>query len=89
MTRAKAREFGLFFVTQCVSYILVVVNQRAVTHSEYLLTALSDFALGSLGFFLLRKIVKSDDALHQWLGYALGGVAGGIIGIIIAGHLGV
>lgn len=89
MTRQKVKEFCIFFLTQMVSYILVVVNQRAVTHSEYFLTAVSDFALGSLGFFLLRKIVKSDDALHQWLGYALGGVAGGVLGIIIAHSLGV
>jgi len=40
--------------------------------------------------YVIKKIAKSDDSWHLWFGYAMGGVAGSILGIklslFIHGH---
>jgi len=45
------------------------------------LAAVSDFTIASLNFFVIRKIAKSEDSLHQWLGYVMGSVSGSYLGI--------
>jgi len=78
------------FLIQCLNYTLLVVNYRAVAQANYFWSALTDFTIASFSFFVIKKIAKSDDSLHLWLGYALGGLAGSILGIwvslLIHGH---
>lgn len=77
----KIKEFGLMFITQVVSYGILCINYRAVAQAHYFWAAISDFAIATLGYFVLKHLASSDSTLHQWLGYALGGVVGSLFGI--------
>jgi len=79
--KAKILDSLLMFVIQLVSYTLLVVNYRAVAHANYFWSAITDFAIASFSFFIIKKIAKSDDSLHLWFGYAMGGLVGSIFGI--------
>ena len=77
----KLKEALTLFAIQIVSYSLLCINFRAVASTEYHQAALTDFMLASLSFFVIRKIARSEDALHQWIGYVAGSVAGSYLGI--------
>lgn len=80
----KFKEAATLFIIQIILYGILCINFRAVAQAEYNVAAISDFAVASLNFFVIRKIAKSEDALHQWLGYVLGSVAGSYLGIYIS-----
>jgi hypothetical protein len=78
------KDATLLFIIQLVSYTLLVVNYRAVAQANYFWSGITDFAIASFSFFVIKKIAKSDDSFHLWLGYALGGLAGSFVGIWIS-----
>jgi hypothetical protein len=82
--KQKFKEAFLLFFIQIISYGLLCVNYRAVAQTQYNIAAITDFMLASLSFFIIRKIARSEDALHQWIGYVLGSVAGSYLGIYIS-----
>lgn len=65
-------------------YGILCINYRAVAQAQYNVAAISDFTIASMSFFVIRKIAKSEDALHQWLGYVSGSVIGSYLGIYIS-----
>lgn len=77
----KLKEASTLFIIQVVLYGLLCINYRSVADAHYNLAAVSDFTIASLNFFVIRKIAKSDDTLHQWIGYILGSVVGSYLGI--------
>jgi len=87
MNKQKVKEFFLFFTIQLVLYLLLVLNYRSVSQMNYLATVISDFIIASFNFFVIRKIAKSQDSFHQWLGYAVGGAIGGVLGLWISTFL--
>lgn len=72
------------FTIQVVSYSLLCINYRAVAQAHYFWSALSDFAIATLGYFVLKHLATSASTVHQWLGYALGGVVGSLFGIYLS-----
>ncbi len=80
----KIKEASLLFFIQIFTYSIFCVNFRAVSQGQYNLTAATDFVLATTSFFVIRKIAHGADHIHQWLGYALGGVAGSYLGIWIS-----
>lgn len=87
MNKQKIKEFFLFFAIQLILYLLLVLNYRSVSQMNYLATVISDFVIASFNFFVIRKIAKSQDSFHQWLGYAVGGAIGGVLGLWISTFL--
>ena len=83
MNKQKVKEFFLFFTIQLILYLLLVLNYRSVSQMNYMATVISDFIIASFNFFVIRKIAKSQDSFHQWLGYAVGGAIGGVLGLWI------
>jgi len=79
--RQKLKEASTLFFIQIALYGLLCINYRAVAQVQYNTAALSDFMIASFSFFVIRKIAKSEDALHQWIGYVAGSVAGSYLGI--------
>lgn len=72
----------LLFLFQVLNYSLLCINYRAVAHANYLHIALSDFAVASVTYFLIRRIASStEDTLYHWLAYAMGGVVGSLLGV--------
>ncbi len=84
------RDAMIMFIIQTFNYGMMVVNYRAVAQANYFWSALSDFMLATFSFFVIKKIANSDDSWHLWFGYAMGGVAGSLLGIeislLIHGH---
>lgn len=80
----EAKDMFILFIAQVINYGLLVVNFRAVAQASYFWSGLSDFVLASFSFFIIKKIAKSEDSWHLWLGYALGGLVGSLIGIWIS-----
>jgi hypothetical protein len=78
---AKLKEFITLFVIQVISYSLLCINFRAVAQAHYIQSAITDFIIATLSFFVIRKIAKSEDTFHGWAGYAFGGVVGSFLGI--------
>lgn len=79
--KVKIKEFLIMFGIQVTSYSLLCINFRAVAQAHYFWASLSDFAIATLSYFVIKRIATSDNTFHQWLGYALGGVIGSILGI--------
>lgn len=82
--KQKIKEAATLFVIQLCSYGLLCINYRAVAETQYHLAALTDFTLASLSFFIIRKIARSEDAFHQWVGYVAGSVVGSYLGIYVS-----
>ena len=82
--KKKIKEAAILFCIQICSYSLLCINYRAVAETQYNLAAITDFTLASMSFFIIRKIARSEDALHQWIGYVTGSVAGSYLGIYIS-----
>jgi hypothetical protein len=80
----KLKEASLLACIQIVSYSLLCINYRAVATTHYHEAAITDFMIASMSFFVIRKIARSDDSLHQWLGYAVGSVIGSYLGIYLS-----
>lgn len=76
----------MFFI-QILSYGIICINMRAVALGNIPLAASSDFLFASFNFFIIKKIASSKEALHQWVGYALGSVVGSILGILCSDPL--
>jgi len=80
----KLKEASLLFIIQLALYGILCINFRAIALAHYHEAAISDFLVASINFFVIRKIAKSDDAIHQWVGYVLGSVAGSYVGIYLS-----
>ena len=80
----KLKEGLIMFLIQIVSYSLLCINFRAVAQAHYFQAAISDFSIATLGYFVIKKLATTDNSLHQWLGYSLGGVVGSILGIYLS-----
>jgi hypothetical protein len=82
--KIKAKEFLILCVIQIVSYTLLCINYRAVAQAHYVQSAVSDFMIASLTFFVIKKIAHGQDHMHQWAGYATGSVIGSFLGIYLS-----
>ncbi len=80
----KIKEASLLFIIQVVLYGLLCINYRAIAEVQYHWAALSDFAVASLNFFVIKKIASDSETLHKWVGYVLGSVAGSYLGIYLS-----
>lgn len=75
----------ILFFTQILMYMILCVNYRAVAQGNYLQSVISDFMIASASFFIIKKIAKDESkGVWMWLGFAMGGVVGTIIGIWIS-----
>jgi uncharacterized membrane protein YfcA len=82
--KQKLQEFSTLCIIQIVSYALMCINYRAVAQAHYMQSAISDFMISSLSFFVIKKIAHGQDNFHQWAGYATGSVIGSFVGIYLS-----
>ncbi len=67
---------------QFLSWSICTLSWRAVAQANVPVAILTDSTLGTLQFFVIRKIAKGEaTTLLQWLGYTVGGVMGTVTGI--------
>ncbi len=75
----RTRDFFLMMGVQFVSYLNLTFNFRAVAHEQYAVIALSDGAAVAIGYFIIRRIIKSEDGWGLG-GMVVGGAAAGVVG---------
>jgi hypothetical protein len=80
----KIKEALILFVIQIILYSILYINFRAVAQANYHQAALTGFLISSINFFVIQRISKSNDALHQWIGYSTGSVIGAYVGIYLS-----
>jgi len=80
----KFKEASVLFLIQIILYGLLCINYRAVALANYHESAITDFLIASMNFFVIRKIAQNNDAFHQWAGYVLGSVVGSYVGIYLS-----
>lgn len=80
----KFKEALILCVIQIISFGLLCINYRAVALAHYHESALTDFLIASLNFFIIKKIASSNDSFYQWLGYVVGSVLGSYLGIYLS-----
>jgi hypothetical protein len=73
-------------VMQFFNWGICTISWRSVAQANYGASIITDSALASLTFFVIRKMVKDQDenSFVQWFGYTLGGVCGTLAGIKIS-----
>ena len=82
--RAKLRDAVAMFCIQVVAYLLATLNFRVVQTGSYAGVAVTDALLATFGFLVVRRVARSEEAWHLWLGYMLGGVVGGVLGLALS-----
>ena len=82
--RKKIKEALLFLVIQCAMYFLITINQRGVVEYNYSTVILTDIAIASMGFFIVKKIANSAESFHQLVGYVTGGVIGSVVALYLS-----
>ena len=82
--RAKLRDAAAMFCIQVVAYLLATLNFRVVQTGSYAGVAVTDALLATFGFLVVRRVARSEEAWHLWLGYMLGGVVGGVLGLALS-----
>ena len=85
---AKLRAALGMFCIQVVAYLLATLNFRVVQAGSYPGVAATDALLATFGFLVVRRVARSEEAWHLWLGYMLGGVVGGVLGLWVSRALG-
>jgi len=70
-------------VMQFLSWGIGTVSIRAAVQANVAATIMTDILLGSLQFFIFRKLAKDIDqnCFIPWIGYTAGGVLGAVYGI--------
>ncbi len=69
---------------QFLNWGLCTISWRSVSQANITASIITDTTLGTLQFFVIRKIAKTDaDSIPQFLGYTIGGVAGTVAGIYL------
>lgn len=87
--QSKLGQFLLMFVTEAISFFIVVANTRAFTEGRYFWTAVTD-TLFSAQSFVMFKIMADDKNARSWaagLGCTLGGTTGSLVSIWVTSHL--
>ncbi len=74
------RIFLTFFGLQGMNFILLVVNIRAVAHSQYLWAVLTDGLICAVSWTLLQHRLACDSMVAK-AGFILGGMIGSLVGM--------
>lgn len=79
------KGFWVFFSAQTGLYCVMCVNMRAVAQADYVWSLVSDLAIASMNFLVIRRIAAEGSNGHKgMLGYVLGSLTGTSLGIWIS-----
>lgn len=85
--KSQFGQFAFFFITQMMSYFLIVANTRAFVGLHYLWTGVTDTLIASWGFVSVKLIADGKRGWVAGLGYTLGGTCGSLLSIWVTGKL--
>lgn len=79
-TPKQAKDFLTFFVLQGAQFLVVVVNNRAFNHLQYVWAASTDAAFCLLSWTIWKKIAEAEGVWAK-MGYVAGGTTGSLLGM--------
>lgn len=80
--KKEIQAAAILGLLQFLSWGICTVSWRAVSQANIHASIITDTTLGTLNFFIIRRIAKSEaTTVVQWIGYTVGGVLGTISGI--------
>jgi hypothetical protein len=83
------RDALLLGLAQCVLYVLIILNTRAITGASLHWAACSDALIATLNFGVLRRIARLEEGAAGFVGYLAGSVFGTIAGLALARAFGI
>lgn len=77
------------FVTELISFFIIVANTRAFTQGNYVWTAITDTIFSAQGFVMFKLMADNKEARTWWagLGCTLGGTCGSLLSIWVTKRL--
>jgi hypothetical protein len=87
--KTKLGQFSLMFITECISFFIIVANTRAFTQGSYLWTAITDTFFSAQAFFMMKLMADNKEARTFWagLGCTIGGTVGSLLSIYVTKHI--
>ncbi len=82
-------QFLLMFITEFISFFIIVANTRAFTQGNYFWTAATDTLFSAQGFVMFKLMIDQKEARSWWsgAGCTLGGTCGSLFSIWVTKHL--
>lgn len=80
-----ARPFGTMAALQFVSYLVLTVNFRAISHEQYLMAGGTAALAAINSYIIVRRIVKNEQGWGL-AGLIVGGAVADMFGIWITRH---
>lgn len=78
-------RYLLLFGGQCLSFLVVVVNMRAIATNRWWVTAVTDFTFCLINFLLVKMITEASQ-FDEAIVYAAGGAVGSLTAMRLTGH---
>jgi len=84
--QTKFGQFCLMFLTEFISFFIIVINTNAYTHGSYLWTVITDTLFSLQNFVMAKLMIDNKELRGFWagLGYTLGGTLGSCTAIFIS-----
>lgn len=82
--RAQLRGAAVLCASQSAIYSLATVNIRAVAARDFPTALLTDAALATLVYFVIRRVAREPASVVPWLGYLVGSLIGTAVGMAIS-----
>ncbi len=76
------KPFLIMVALNFVSYLLLVINFRAVAQGRYIESILSDTLIATLGFTIIKRI-STANKISERIGFILGGAIASGLGIYL------
>lgn len=76
-------ELLTYATVQAVSYSILTVNFRAVASSRLFVALATDGVNATLGFFIIRRIARSEESQIGFFGYLTGSLIGTTVGMYL------
>lgn len=87
--QSSAGQFALMFISQFISFFVIVANIRAFTRDLYGWTALTDGLIVAQNFAVAKLMMQDEKARTWWAGAGatVGGVCGSLCSIWVTKRL--
>jgi hypothetical protein len=85
--KSRLKSVIILFVVQLVQYCIVSIGYIVMNRGLYVATFVADTVYGLNSFFIVKKIVNTEDTLGWEAGaYTLGGSIGSLLAIFLTKH---
>lgn len=78
-------QLGILFICSFAGLLILVVNLRAISHSKWLMTGVTEFVYALFNFVVVQSIMQAQ-TLRGALVYAAGATLGALVALNLTQH---